>query len=86
VKLIRKFFKIIFVAAMLAAFSPSPLVACPACGSANSNLPPSPLTDGMNLGILTLFAVIATVLASIIRRENALARTAAAQNLSEVKA
>jgi len=78
---------------MLAAFSPSPLVACPACGSANSNLPPSPLTDGMNLGILTLFAVIATVLASIatffiyiIRRENALARTAAAQNLSEVKA
>ncbi len=56
-------------------------------------MPSSPLTDGMNLGILTLFVVIATVLATIagffvfiIRREAAHAAKAAAENLSEVKA
>ena len=71
----------------------SQLSACPACGSANGNMPSSPLTDGMNLGILTLFVVIATVLATIasffvfiIRREAALAAKTAAENLSEVKA
>jgi hypothetical protein len=69
------------------------LSACPACGSANSDMPASPLTDGMNLGILTLFGVIATVLGSIaaffvfiIRREAALAAKTAAENLSEAKA
>ena len=78
---------------MLTVFMASQLFACPACGSANSNMPPSPLTDGMNLGILTLFGVIVTVLASIatffvfiIRREAALAAKAAAENLSEAKA
>ena len=88
-----KLLKTIFVAVALAVFTASQLSACPACGSANSNMPPSPLTDGMNLGILTLFGVIATVLGSIaaffvfiIRREAALAAKAAAENLSEAKA
>ena len=51
----------------------------PACGSGNPNMPASPLTNGMNLGILTLFVVIASVLGSIatffvfiIRKEAAL--------------
>ena len=77
----------------MSAFRASQLFACPACGSANSNMPSSPLTDGMNLGILTLFVVIAGVLGSIatffvfiIRREAALAAKAAAENLSEDKA
>ena len=89
----RHFLKIIFIATVLAMFASSQLSACPACGSANSNMPSSPLTDGMNLGILTLFGVIATVLGSIatffvfiIRREAALAAKAAAENLSEAKA
>jgi len=71
----------------------SPLLACPACGSANGDMPSSPLTDGMNLGILTLFVVIASVLGSItaffvylIRREAALAAKTTPQNLSEAKA
>ncbi len=88
----RHFLKFFFVAAVIAALPPSPLFACAACGSANSNTPSSPLTDGMNLGILTLFVVIAGVLGSIaaffvfiIRRENALAKTESSQNLSEVE-
>jgi hypothetical protein len=92
VKPIRKFLKTIFIAAAMSVFTASQLSACPACGSANGNMPSSPLTDGMNLGILTLFAVIATVLGSIaaffvfiIRREAALAAKTAAENLSEVK-
>jgi hypothetical protein len=55
-------------------------------------MPSSPLTNGMNLGILTLMAVIVTVLATIagffvyiIRRESALAKIAETQTLSEVK-
>ena len=90
----KLFRKMIFTALALAAFAPSQLLACAACGSANSNMPASPLTNGMNLGILTLFVVIAGVLGSIatffvfiIRREAALAAKAAAeQNLSEAKA
>jgi hypothetical protein len=93
VKSSRKFFKLIFVVlAVLVALVPSPLFACPACGSANGNMPSSPLTDGMNLGILTLFVIIATVLATIasffvfiIRREAAFSAKAASENLSEVK-
>ncbi|HSY09449.1 MAG TPA: hypothetical protein VK840_00895 [Candidatus Dormibacteraeota bacterium] len=88
----KLFRKMIFTALALALASPQ-LFACPACGSANSNMPPSPLTNGMNLGILTLFVVIASVLGSIatffvfiIRRETALAAKATAENLSEVKA
>jgi hypothetical protein len=93
VKSPRKFLRTIFVAAASAALFPSPLFACAACGSANSNTPSSPLTDGMNLGILTLFVVIASVLGSIaaffvfiIRRENAVAAKTAAENFSEAKA
>jgi len=89
----RLFRKMIFAALALAAFAPSQLVACPACGSGNPNMPASPLTNGMNLGILTLFVVIAGVLGSIaaffvfiIRKEAALAAKAAAENLSEAKA
>lgn len=92
-KSIRKFFKTVFVGATVLVFTASQLSACPACGSANGNMPPSPLTDGMNLGILTLFVVIATVLATIagffvfiIRRETAFSAKAAAENLSGVKA
>ena len=88
----RKFLKTIFVAAALAVLTGSQLFACPACGSANGDMPPSPLTDGMNLGILTLFVVIASVLASIatffvfiIRREAAMTEKTAVENLSEVK-
>jgi hypothetical protein len=90
----KLFGKMILTAFALAAFAPSQIFACPACGSANSNMPPSPLTNGMNLGILTLFVVIASVLGSIatffvfiIRKEAALAaKTAAAEDFSEVKA
>jgi hypothetical protein len=92
VKSSRKFLKIILVAAVLGVVAASQLSACPACGSANGNMPSSPLTNGMNLGILTLMAVIVTVLATIagffvyiIRRESALAKIAETQTLSEVK-
>jgi hypothetical protein len=85
--------KTIFFVTVLTVFTTSQLFACPACGSANSNMPASPLTDGMNLGILTLFVVIAGVLGSIatffvfiIRREAALAAKTAAENFSEIKA
>ena len=88
----NNFFKTIFVTVALSMFTAMQLFACPACGSANSDLPASPLTNGMNLGILTLFGVIATVLGSIatffifiIRREAAHAAKAAAENLSEIK-
>jgi magnesium-transporting ATPase (P-type) len=88
------FRKMFFTALALAASAPSQLLACPACGSGNPNLPASPLTNGMNLGILTLFVIIASVLGSIatffvfiIRKEAALAaKTAAEQNFSEAKA
>jgi hypothetical protein len=93
VKSSNKFLKIIFVAAAMSVFTASQLFACPACGSANSDMPASPLTNGMNLGILTLMGVIVTVLGSIatffvfvIRREAALAAKAAAENFSEIKA
>jgi hypothetical protein len=86
------FLKTIFLAHALAAFAPSQLFACAACGSGNTHID-SPLTGGMNWGIFTLFCVIATVLGSIatffvfiIRKEAALAAKAAAENLSEVKA
>ena len=88
----RNILKTVFLAAALTAFTASQLSACPACGSANASMPSSPLTDGMNLGILTLFGVIATVLGSIatffifiIRREAAFAAKAAAENFSEAK-
>ena len=92
-KSFRKILKPVFAALVLSVLMGSSLFACPACGSANSDMPSSPLTNGMNLGILTLFVVIATVLGSIaaffvylIRREAALAAKTATQNLSEAKA
>ncbi len=56
-----KSFRKIFLAALFAAVSPSPLFACAACGSGNAQIQ-SPLADGMNLGILTLLGVLLTVL------------------------
>ena len=77
---------------LIIALIPAALSACPACGSANGDMPSSPLTDGMNLGILTLFGVIATVLGSIaaffvfiIRREAALSAQNTSLNSSEIK-
>lgn len=92
-KSIRKLLKAVCVAVAVPVFSASQLFACPSCGSANGNMPSSPLTDGMNLGILTLFVVIAMVLAAIagffvfiIRREAAFSAKATSENLSEAKA
>lgn len=44
------------------AFAPSSLFACAACGSANGEMTASPLTNGMNVGILTLLGVLVPVL------------------------
>ena len=62
------------------ALAPSPLLACAACGSANPYAEASPLTNGMNLGILTLLGVVLTVLTCValffvhvIRREESAA-------------
>ena len=46
----------------LAAFAPAKVFACAACGSGNSQIIDSPMVDGMNLGILTLGAILLTVL------------------------
>ena len=46
----------------LPAFAPAQGFACAACGSDNSQIIDSPMVDGMNLGILTLGAVLVTVL------------------------
>ena len=88
-KSLRKFSKMIFAATVLAAFAPSPLLACAACYGRSD----SPLASGMNWGIFTLMGVIVTVLASIasffiyiIRKETRPANPAPVeQNLSEVK-
>jgi magnesium-transporting ATPase (P-type) len=88
-KPVGKFFKTIFLAAVIAAFAPSQLFACAACYGRSD----SPLASGINWGIFTLFCVIATVLGSIatffvfiIRKESALAAKAAAESFPEVKA
>ena len=57
-KLLRK---ILFVAAMLPALTPSPLFACAACYGKSD----SPLASGMNWGIFTLLGVVLTVLTCI---------------------
>ena len=88
-KTFRKFSKMIFATAALAAFAPSPLFACAACYGRSD----SPLASGMNWGIFTLMAVIVTVLGAfasffiyIVRRQNAFAKAMEqTQNLSEVK-
>ncbi len=86
-----KFLKTFFLALALAAFAPSHLFACAACGSDNGHID-SPLTGGMNWGIFTLMGVIVTVLASIatffvfiIRKEAALAAKTGGENLTEAK-
>ena len=70
------------------ALAPSQLFACATCFGKSD----SALASGMNWGIFTLMAVIITVLGTIasffifiIRRQNALAKTEAPQNLSEAK-
>ena len=84
----RNISKMIFALAVLVLATPSPLFACAAC-TGNSS---SAQAVGMNWGIFTLMGVIVTVLATfagffiyIVRRQNAFAQAAEAQNLSEAK-
>ena len=60
----KLFRKILWLVA-LAALSPSQLFACAACGSENAQIN-STLASGMNLGILTLFVVVAAVLGTFL--------------------
>jgi hypothetical protein len=82
----------IFAAAALSAFAPSPLFACAACYGRSD----SPLATGMNWGIFTLLGVVVSVLSCfggflifIVRRQNAYAKLmeeqAFQQKLSEAK-
>lgn len=48
----------------LAAFAPAKVFACAACGSGSTGQINSPMVDGMNLGILTLFVVLGVVLST----------------------
>lgn len=50
----------------LVVLKPAHLFACAACGSANPYADRSSLTDGMNLGIMTLLGVIVSVLAAFL--------------------
>ncbi|HEX3626501.1 MAG TPA: hypothetical protein VH280_13885 [Verrucomicrobiae bacterium] len=84
-----KLFRKMALAAALAGFSPTPLFACAACYGRSGD----PLAHGMNWGILTLLAVLVTMLASIatffyflVRREAAAQeQLAAEENLSGAK-
>jgi len=63
VKLLRKLWKTLLIAAMgTAALAPSPLLACAACYGRSD----SALAEGMNWGIFTLMGVILTVLTCIL--------------------
>jgi hypothetical protein len=71
----------------VAVLTPAHVFACAACGSANPYADRSSLTDGMNLGIMTLLGVIVSVLAAfltfiiyLIRKSEAV--NAAAEKLS----
>ena len=71
----------------IAAFAPANVFACAACGSGNSQIVDSPMVDGMNLGILTLGAVLLTVLGAaltlliyFIRKSEALTAAAEQKN------
>ena len=73
-----------------AAFAPANAAACAACGSGNSQIIASPMVDGMNLGILTLGAVLLTVLTTalacliyFIRKSEALNAAAELKNPPE---
>ena len=61
----KSFRKRLIAAGALVTLAPSPLLACAACGSANPYASASPLTTGMNLGILTLLGVVLTVLTCV---------------------
>lgn len=72
----------------LAALLPARAFACAACGSENPYADHSALTDGMNMGILTLLGVLVSVLAAfltfliyLIRKGEAM--NAAAEKLSK---
>ena len=74
----------------LAAFAPAKAFACAACGSGNSQIIDSPMVDGMNLGILTLGAILVTVLGAamtfliyVIRKSEALTAAAELKNSPE---
>ena len=71
----------------LAALAPAKVFACAACYGGNID---SPMTDGMNWGILTLLAVLGTVLAAaltlliyFIRKSEALNAIAEQKNSTE---
>jgi hypothetical protein len=73
-----------------AALAPAKIFACAACGSGNSQIIDSPMVDGMNLGILTLGAVLLTVLGAaltlliyFIRKSEALNAAAELKNSPE---
>ncbi len=83
-----KRFRKILCLGLLAALLPARVFACAACGSANPNAEHSALTDGMNLGIMTLLGVVVSVLAAfltfliyLIRKSEAM--NAAAEKLSK---
>jgi len=59
---VKSFCKILFFAS--AAFAPAKVFACAACGSGSTQMIDSPMIDGMNLGILTLFGVLGIVLST----------------------
>jgi len=81
-----KITKVLFLAVTglcLAAALPAALLACPVCyGAADS-----PMTQGMNMGILSLLGITGTMLAGIgtllLRFRKRLARAQATQELSE---
>ena len=87
-----KLFRAILLFA-IAAFAPAKAAACAACGSGNSQIIDSPMVDGMNLGILTLGAVLLTVLGAaltlliyFIRKSEALEVAAQKSSLAATKA
>jgi hypothetical protein len=87
---VKLFRAILFFA--IAALAPSKVFACAACGSANSQIIDSPMVDGMNLGILTLGAVLLTVLGAaltlliyFIRKSEALEVAAQKNSLAATK-
>lgn len=87
----KRLHKILFAIAWLAALVPLEMAACPACGSGNPETVKSPLTDGMNLGILTLLGVLVPVLGCfgfclvrMINRDGTNPNPDAAKNITDV--
>lgn len=82
--------KIIFAIAAGILSAPQ-LFACPACGSANPDMAKSPLTNGMNVGILTLLGVLVPVLgcfafgfARMINKDEATNKNDAPKNITDL--